>query len=124
MPNDLPTVLYDAGCNLCLGAVEFVKRYGGEGRFRFVPLGSPEAADILPDGVGGCDTLHLVDAEGHHDRSTAALRIAGRLRQPWASLRFLRFVPRGLRDVVYDFVDGHRVEWFGRAPDYDSCDRG
>jgi predicted DCC family thiol-disulfide oxidoreductase YuxK len=118
-----PTILYDAGCNLCRGSVAFVKRHGGADRFRFVPLGSPEAADLLPAGAAGCDTLHLIDGEGHHDRSTAALRIAGRLWQPWATLRFLRFVPRGLRDAVYDLVARNRVAWFGRAEDDDFCRR-
>lgn len=122
MSDDRPAILFDAGCNLCLGAVAFVKRNGGEDRFRFVPLGSPEAGALLPDGAAGCDTLHLIDAEGRHDRSTAVLRIAGRLRQPWASLRFFRFVPRGLRDAVYDFVAGHRLGWFGRAEGDDFCE--
>ena len=121
MPDDLPTILYDAGCNLCRGSVAFVKKRGGEDRFRFVPLGSPEARGLLPEDAAGCDSLHLVDAAGHHDRSTAALRIAGRLRQPWASLRFFRFVPRGLRDGIYDFVARNRITWFGRAEGDDFC---
>jgi predicted DCC family thiol-disulfide oxidoreductase YuxK len=123
VPGGLPVILYDAGCNLCRGSVAFVKDHGGETLFRFVPLGSSEAEHLLPDGVGGCDTLHLIDAEGHHDRSTAALRIARHLKHPWTALRFFRFIPRDLRDAVYDFVARHRLAWFGRAPDDDVRDR-
>jgi predicted DCC family thiol-disulfide oxidoreductase YuxK len=113
--NARPVILFDAGCNLCRGAVTFVRRQGGDHRFRFVPLDSAEAASFLSDGAERGDTIHLIDGEGRHDRSTAVLRIAGRLRRPWASLRILRFVPRGLRDAVYDLVARYRIRWFGRA---------
>ena len=46
----------------------------------------------------------VLDEAGHHDRSTAILRIAADLSLPWSLLRFLRFVPRSLRDAGYDFL--------------------
>jgi len=111
-----PTVLYDGECNLCIGAVDFIRKQDHAGRYRFVPLGEAEAQDLLGARDGGCDTLHLLDEEGHHDRSTAALRIAADLTFPWSLFRFLKFVPRKLRDACYDFVARHRRRWFGRAP--------
>jgi predicted DCC family thiol-disulfide oxidoreductase YuxK len=109
-------VLYDGECNLCTGAVGFIREHDRAGRFRFVPLAAAEAQELLPDGDCGCDTLHLLDADGHHVRSTAVLRIAAGLSFPWSLFRFLRFVPRRLRDACYDFVARRRRRWFGRAP--------
>jgi predicted DCC family thiol-disulfide oxidoreductase YuxK len=109
-------VLYDGECPLCQGAVEFIRTHDREGRFRFVPLATDEAQDLLADHGCDCDTLHLLDAAGHHERSTAVLRIAADLRFPWSLLRFLKYVPRSLRDACYDFVARRRRRWFGRTP--------
>ncbi len=110
------TVLFDGECNLCNGAVEFVRSHDREGRFRFVPLDAAEARDLITARDAGCDTLHLLDEAGHHDRSTAALRIAAELSFPWSLLRFLKVVPRPVRDACYDFVARRRRRWFGRTP--------
>jgi predicted DCC family thiol-disulfide oxidoreductase YuxK len=50
-----------------------------------------------------------------YTRSSAALRIARGLPFPWSLARVLNFVPRPLRDGVYDFVARHRYGWFGRT---------
>ena len=115
-PDRQATVLYDGECNLCRGAVSFVRERDPEGRFRFVPLEAAEARDILADRADACDTMHLLDDGGHHDRSAAVLRVAADLPFPWSLLRFFKFVPRPLRDACYDFVARNRRRWFGRAP--------
>ena len=112
----ISTVLFDEECNLCNGAVEFVRNHDREGRFRFVPLDAAEARELITARDAGCDTLNLLDEAGHHDRSTAALRIAAELSFPWSLLRFLKVVPRPVRDACYDFVARRRRRWFGRTP--------
>lgn len=95
-------VLYDGDCELCRGAVDFVRRRDRSGRWRFRPLKeSSEPVD--------CETLHVFDADGRHERSDAVLRLAADLPPPWSWLRFLRVLPRGWRDAVYDFVARHRL---------------
>lgn len=61
----------------------------------------------------------LVDRDGAHERSTAALRLAWSLRAPrrWLAPPLLR-IPRPLRDAAYDWVARHRDRWFGRR---DEC---
>ncbi len=113
-------VLYDGECQLCNGAVAFIQRHDRKGRFRCMPLDSPEADRLLTagnsagntagDSAGNTagNTLHLLDPTGHHERSTAVLRIAAGLGPPWSLFRVLRIVPRRLRDAVYDYVARHR----------------
>ena len=72
-----PTVLYDGECNLCIGAVDFIRKQDHAGRYRFVPLGEAEAQDLLGARDGGCDTLHLLDEEG----TTTAPRLSCASRQ-------------------------------------------
>lgn len=114
MTDEPVVILFDGECNLCNRAVDFVLRRDRAGRYRFAALQSPAAArmraGVLPNG----DTLHLIDAAGHHVRSTAVLRIAAGLGRPWSWLRVLEIVPRRLRDAVYDFIARRRVRWFGR----------
>lgn len=113
-------VLFDADCAFCTGSVRWIIRRDPRGVFRFAPLRSAYAsrqlaargasADALPD------SMILLDAEGVHVRSTAALRIGRGLRFPWGLLaRLGLLVPRGLRDGVYGAVARRRRMLGGRA---------
>ena len=117
-PREHPIVLFDGVCNLCEGAVRFAIERDPTARFRFAPLQSPLGRTLLlrhgydPDAI---DAVVLVDGEGAHDRSTAALRLAAGLRGPWRWLASpLLLVPRRLRDAVYGWIARHRYRWFGR----------
>jgi predicted DCC family thiol-disulfide oxidoreductase YuxK len=115
-----PVILFDGCCNLCNGAVAFIRRHDRTGSFRFVPLDSP-AADSLPATRRNAgDTLYFIDASGRYDRSTAALRIASHLDPPWSFLRFLEIVPRPWRDAVYRVIARHRRRGFG-GPSRETC---
>ena len=63
------TVLFDGDCNLCNGAVSLIRNHDREGRFCLVPLDTAEANEFLKIGGSGGDTLHLLDEDGHHERS-------------------------------------------------------
>ncbi|MFH2052924.1 MAG: DCC1-like thiol-disulfide oxidoreductase family protein [bacterium] len=102
------TVLYDGECRFCKRAISMIERHDQAGRFRCLPLDSAEAAPLLAAAGGDCETLHLFDDAGHHERSTAVLRIARDLGPPWSLLWWLRFVPRRLRDAAYGAVARRR----------------
>ena len=115
MTDEPSTIFYDRECRLCQGTVSFIQRRNHGGRFRFVPLGSKEGVALLTAGNHSCETLHLVDGKGHHDRSTAVLRIAAGLGFPWSVFSVLHLVPKGWRDAVYNLVARYRLKVFGRA---------
>lgn len=116
-----PVVLFDGVCNLCNGSVQHIIRHDPRGRFRFASLQSDAAREMLtehgldPDDL---DTIVLVEGRRVHTKSDAALRIARRLRGPSRYWWTARFVPRPLRDAVYDWVGRNRYRWFGRR---DEC---
>lgn len=116
-------VLYDDACGLCQASVRFIARRAPQGRFRFAPLQPPVTEAMLrasgamagaarqgADAAAGDRprTLVLVEGGRLYTRSTAALRIARRLRFPWNALAIGLLVPRRLRDAVYDLVARHR----------------
>lgn len=110
-------VLFDGECNLCHATVRFVIRNDPAKHFRFASLQSPAGRRIAAaHGVAGGDlgSMLLVEDRRVYRRSTAALRIARRLRWPWPLLAALLLVPRRLRDPLYDFVGRRRYRWFGR----------
>ena len=116
-----PVVLFDGVCNLCNGAVTWIIARDPAARFRFASLQSDAARTALhARGVNGPlpDSIILLDADGVHVRSDAALRIARGLGWPWSLLAVLRFVPRAVRDAAYRTIARHRYRWFGRR---DAC---
>ncbi len=112
-----PVILFDGVCNLCNGAVTWVIERDNRAYFRFASLQSGAARSALSDAGAPAimpDSIVLLDADGVHVRSDAALRIAARLGMPWSLLSLARIVPRVLRDAVYDFIARNRYRWFGR----------
>lgn len=110
------TVLFDGVCNLCNGSVLFVIDRDPERYFRFAPLQGDDARRLLAEqGVAPeLSSVVLVEGGRVYTRSTAALRIARRLRGPWRLLAAFVVVPRPVRDLVYDWVARNRYRWFGR----------
>lgn len=119
--DDHTVVFFDGVCNLCNAAVNFILDRDPDGYFRFAPLQSDVADDVLPPGLRSDDslgTIVLLEDGTAYVRSTAALRIAHRLTAPWPLLYAAILLPRRLRDAVYAWIANHRYRWFGRR---DKC---
>jgi predicted DCC family thiol-disulfide oxidoreductase YuxK len=139
---DHAVVLFDGACNLCSASVRFVLARDRTDYFRFASLQSEVGRALLVkyhvtdaglgdgaesggadggaggggDGAGG--SIVLIENGRVFTRSTAALRIARRLKRPWPVASLFLAIPRPLRDAVYNFIARHRYRWFGRA---DAC---
>jgi predicted DCC family thiol-disulfide oxidoreductase YuxK len=108
-------------CNLCNGSVSFIVARDPAAHFHFAALQSEAAQRLLREsGVHGNlpDSVALVEHGRVYTRSTAALRIARKLRFPWPVFYALIVLPRWLRDAGYDLIARHRYRWFGKR---DAC---
>lgn len=120
MPESLPSkpvILFDGVCNLCNHSVNFIIRHDPEGRFLFAPLQGNKARAWLNElnfREERDKTIILICNGKLYTRSTAALRIAGKLRGPVRCLYIFLAVPRLIRDAVYDWVSKNRYRWFGK----------
>ena len=124
MVHQRPLILFDGVCNLCNSAVRWVIERDKEGRFDFASLQSDAARrelvkvmdaneiDALPD------SMVLLDSDGVHVRSAAALRILRGLGSWFLLLRLGVVLPRPIRDLIYDLIARNRYRWFGRR---DTC---
>jgi len=115
-----PLVLFDGECNLCNGAVRWILERDEDEVFRFGSLQWESARSAILARAGTAaledlpDSIVLLDDDGLHVRSEAALRIAERLGTPWSLLSVFRIVPRAVRDAVYGRVARNRYDWFGK----------
>jgi predicted DCC family thiol-disulfide oxidoreductase YuxK len=114
-------VLFDGVCNLCNGFVNFIIDRDPQQQFQFASLQSSKAATLLKgqdNKLLNLTTVVLIEGSTVYTQSTAALRIARRLRGGWPLLYGLIIVPRPLRDVIYRFIAKRRYRWFGQR---DTC---
>ena len=92
MAHHRPLILFDGVCNLCNSTVQWVIERDKEGRFDFASLQSQAARRELesvmsPEEIAALpDSIVLVDSDGVHTRSAAALRIVRALGSPFALL--------------------------------------
>lgn len=110
-------VLFDGVCNLCNGAVNFIIDRDPQHRFRFASLQSETARQLLithPE-LAGTDSIMLLTDDRVWVKSDAVLHISRYLSGPWSWLRVFRWLPRSLRDAVYDWVARNRYRLFGRT---------
>jgi predicted DCC family thiol-disulfide oxidoreductase YuxK len=128
---DHPVVLYDGVCGLCNRLVRMILRRDRGAVFRFAPLQgefarAARARHRLSRPAGAAnemETMYVVVAPGSSeerllDRSEAATYIWSRVRGPLRALAWMRFLPRFLRDALYDLVARRRYRWFGK---HESC---
>ena len=115
-------LFFDGVCGLCNRFVDFLVARDRARAFLLAPLqGETAAARVPGDAAGpGVDPRGLVLLEEGKiwRKSDAALRAASRLGGFWRFASVLLWVPRVLRDAVYDRVARNRDRLFGKL---ESC---
>jgi predicted DCC family thiol-disulfide oxidoreductase YuxK len=118
--HDDDVILYDGVCVFCSRWVRFVAVRDTARRFRFTAIQSPygtrlaQAFGIDPDDP---DTNAVIHGGIARFKSDAALTVLAAL-PGWGWVRALRFVPKPLRDAIYDLVARNRYRIFGK---YEVC---
>ena len=118
-PDD-DVILYDGVCVFCSRWVRFVAARDTAAHFRFTAIQSPYGARLaqaLGIDADDPDTNAVIHGGAAFFKSDAALTVLGCL-PGWGWTRFLRVVPKPLRDAVYGLVARNRYRMFGK---YDSC---
>ena len=114
-------ILFDGVCNFCCWSVQFIIARDPKEYFRFASQQSETGQAMLVSAglpAGTADTFVLVEKNAVFTRSTAALKVAARLRWPWPFCRMFWLLPRGIRDCAYRLLARNRYRWFGQK---DTC---
>ncbi|MBU3024800.1 DUF393 domain-containing protein [Zobellia galactanivorans] len=116
--NSKQIILFDGVCNLCNGAVQFVIKRDTLDVFRYAPLQSELGKKLIAErniDSDSIDSIILIDpGVAYYIKSDAALEIGKQLRGYKTLSSILLWIPRGLRDIVYDFIARNRYKWYGK----------
>ena len=111
-------ILFDGVCNLCNGAIQFIIRHDKKNIYKFAALQSDVASVLLQErGIDSLqiDSIILIDPNiAYYTKSSAALEIGKSFGGGWRLLGVFEWVPKPLRDWVYDLVAKIRYSWFGK----------
>jgi len=121
-PEPNPIVLYDGVCGLCNRLNQFLLKRDRYDRLRFASLQSNFATSLLEQhGVSAVDldTVYVVldygqPAERLLVRSDAILHVVDQLGGLWRVSRLGSFLPKALRDSLYNLVARNRYRAFGK----------
>lgn len=114
-------ILFDGVCNFCNSSVNFIMDRDATNYFKFGALQSDEGQVLLKkfnQSTDSFDTLILIEGDTLYTRSTAALRIAKKLKGLWSLFYTFIIIPKFLRDPVYNLIAKNRYKMFGKK---DTC---
>ena len=115
--DETPLIIFDGYCVLCSSGVQWMIKHDPEGSARFAAI-----SETLPRALYrhyGLDAdkfdTFMVLADGKPYLRWAGVCKAARLMPaPWRWLgRVGGLVPAFIGDRIYDFVQNHRIRWFG-----------
>lgn len=116
-----PILLFDGVCNLCNQSVQWVLKRDYQAQFRFASLQSPTGKRLLKQynlNTDALDSVVLIHQNKAYIKSDVPLETARLLGGFWQFAHIFKFVPRFLRDRVYQFIAANRYRWFGKE---ESC---
>lgn len=122
MEENKKIILFDGVCNLCNGSVQFVIKRDKKDAFRYAAIQSEVGAQLIAErhiDTSQVDSIILIEpGVAYFTKSDAALEIAGKLGGLWKLTSVFKWIPKSIRDVIYDFVARNRYKWFGKQ---ESC---
>lgn len=111
-------VLFDGICNLCEDSVQFIIKNDKENIFLFTTLQGETAKGLIDNfkiNTEKVDSILLYTADNKiFSKSTAALKIASKLKFPINLLRIFLIIPKFIRDYIYSFIAKNRYQWYGK----------
>ena len=116
-----PVIFFDGVCNLCNASVQFVIAHDKKDQFKFTALQGDYAKEVLSKFNADpqkLNTILLLQEGKLYTKSSAALRVAGKLNGLIPLLYVFLLVPKFIRDWFYDIIARNRYRWWGRQ---ESC---
>ena len=111
-------VLFDGICNLCNASVRFITRHDRNSSIAFASLQSETAKQLLLKmnfDSQKIDSIIFISNEKIFIKSDAAIEIAKQLNGFPYYLKYFQFIPRPIRDFVYDLIAKNRYRFFGKT---------
>jgi predicted DCC family thiol-disulfide oxidoreductase YuxK len=110
-------LLFDGVCNLCNWAVKFVIRRDPHAKIKFAALQSAIGklySEKFKFTNKEIDFVIYIQDETPYIKSTAVLHLLKTLDSKVKYFYYLIFIPRFIRDFVYDIISKYRYSFFGK----------
>ncbi len=114
-------IFFDGVCNLCNWSIQFVIKNDKKKIFLFASLQSDCASTNLTHANGqhiSYDSVVYQKGELIYTQSDAVLTILKDMGGLWRLFYIFKFIPKPLRDWVYNMIGANRYRWFGKK---DKC---
>jgi predicted DCC family thiol-disulfide oxidoreductase YuxK len=116
-----PVLLFDGVCNFCNSIVNFLIKQDKKGTISYGSLQSEAGQQILQHfrlpAYSFESVVYVKDGEAYQ-KSDAAIAIARDLGGVWKLAVLAKFIPRRVRDALYEWIARNRYKWFGKK---DQC---
>lgn len=119
--NKKSIILFDGLCDFCDQSVQFVIKRDTKNNYLFASLQSKAGIEFLktqPETIQNTDSIILVTDSRVYSKSTAAIKIATKLKGLWFLMGVFYIIPSFIRDAIYTYIAKRRYKWFGK---FDSC---
>ncbi len=108
-------ILFDGDCNFCNYWVNFIIKNDVDDKFLFASLQSEFGSKQLKKhkiSHLASDTFILIDNDNFYIKSDAAFLVLKDLKHWLKAFRFLKIIPKVIRDIIYDFIAKNRKKFF------------
>lgn len=112
-------IFFDGVCGLCNRFINLLIDADKNHVLKFTPLQGKAAAELLPKEF--IDELKTIVYFQNHEiftESDAVLEILKSIGGIWAIFYIFKWIPKFIRDYIYQWTSLNRVHWFGR---FDHC---
>lgn len=117
LPENKKIILFDGVCNLCDSSVQYIIKHDKKDVFRFVALQSELGKEII-DYIGVNSTIDsiilYIPKIAYYTKADAALLIAKELSGSVSFLYYLKYIPKVIKNWIYDFIAKNRYKWYGK----------
>ena len=114
---DSHVLIFDGICNLCNSTVKFIIKRDPKEKFKFATLQSDSGKEFLKKHkleTLNSDTVILIVGDQYYIKSSAALRVLKELGGFWKLWYFFIYLPRPIRDFIYNLIAKSRYTIFGK----------
>lgn len=114
-------ILFDGVCNFCDRTVKLIIKHDKADKFHFAQLQSDFAKELLSKqglNQNELSSVILIEGDQVYTKSDAVIRIARQL-SGWPKIfSYSNWVPKTIRNFIYDLMAKYRYRLFGRQ---DNC---
>ena len=113
----MPIILFDGVCNFCNRTINIILKYDKDAYFQFAPSQSNAAMGIMQQfslEQQAITSVILIDNEKVYTKTDAVIQIATHL-NGWPKIfRFIKLIPKPIRNFGYELIANNRYRLFGK----------